>query len=101
MSMNPGQTATEGTLELGPNGSGFLRDSKRNYAVFPKDPMIGRDLIHRFRLRGGETITGTVREGGQGRGPRGLMLTHIATVNGRSVQEYSRVPTFEDLTVIS
>jgi len=96
--MNPINEPVTGTLELGQNGSGFLREPKRNYAISPNDAQVMRDLAQRFRLRGGETITAEINRGKQGRGQP--MVGRIITVGGMPPEEYGRITPFDDLPVV-
>ena len=96
--MNPTVPAVEGTLEIGANGAGALRDSKRNYAIGQRDPIVNRDLIQRFRLRGGESLVCQCRPA---KGPQAPTVSNIQTINGKRPDEYNRLTPFEELTVIS
>jgi transcription termination factor Rho len=96
--MNPNDQLVSGTLELGGNGPGYLRDPKRNYAVSPNDPQVGRDLIQRFGLRGGETVAGKAGRGRKGNGP--LALFEIESISGKNPGEYGGIKPFEDLPVV-
>src|SRR5262245_46272036 len=96
--MNPSNSHVTGTLELGQNGSGFLRDPARNYAISPNDPLVQRDIIQKMRLRGGETITGEIHRGKHGRGQP--MLGRIESISGTPPEQYSKVTPFDDLPVV-
>lgn len=94
--MSNGNSSVTGTLELGEGKSpAFLRDPARNYAVGPRDPQVPREVIQKFRLRGGESITGQVS---QGRG--GSQVSRISAVGGRSPDQYAAVKPFEALEVV-
>jgi len=94
----PNTATQEGTLELGQNGGGALRDAKRNYAIGPRDPIIPRDMVQRFRLRGGESLVVRCRPQ-QGAGAPTAMA--LETINGKSPAEYSQITPFEELTVVN
>jgi len=94
----PNTATQEGTLEIGQNGGGALRDPKRNYAVGQRDPIIPRDMVQRFRLRGGESLVVRCRPQ-QGAGPATAIA--IETINGKAPAEYSQLVPFEELTVVS
>jgi transcription termination factor Rho len=92
----------EGTLELNEKGFGFLRSAKRNYAVHPTDPFVPVDMIQRFGLRGGETLTGPTRRssGGRNTPPSQVTLGQLASVNGLTPEQYTEVQPFNDLTAV-
>jgi transcription termination factor Rho len=96
--MNPNEQVVTGTLELGQNNSGFLRDPTRNYAISPNDPQVTRDVVQKFRLRGGESITAQVNRGRQGRGQP--QISRIETIGGMSVMDYAKVTPFDELPVV-
>ncbi len=89
-----------GILELHPQRGGFLRSSKHNYAVRPADALVPRALIQKFRLVGGEMISGSVRMEKSKRG-RTATLSGVTEINGKDPEDWvERVP-FADLTAIS
>ncbi len=91
----------EGTLELRENGSGFLRLARRNYAVHPEDALVPPDLVRTFRLRGGETLIGSVNGNDRGGGPQPrFRLASVQTIDGMPPQERAELPPFEDLTAV-
>ena len=96
------ETLTEGTLELSPKGFGFLRSAKRNYAEHGTDPYVSPDMIKRFYLRGGETVSGsTQRSNGRHRNSRnGLALTKIEMINQLSPDDYAQCKPFKELTAV-
>lgn len=57
-----GQVFGEGTLEILPDGFGFLRAPGYNYLPGPDDIYISPSQIRRFNLRTGDTISGQVRQ---------------------------------------
>lgn len=50
--------SVSGTLEVVSQGGGFLRQSGQHYAVRPGDCFVPAELMRRWNLRGGETVTG-------------------------------------------
>ncbi len=54
-------TPASGTLELLPDGYGFLRSPDYNYLPSPDDVYVSPSQIKKFNLRTGDTIEGTVR----------------------------------------
>ena len=52
----------EGTLEILPDGFGFLRSGDSNYLPGPDDIYVSPSQIRRFNLRTGDTISGQIRQ---------------------------------------
>jgi transcription termination factor Rho len=52
----------EGTLEILPDGFGFLRSPDYNYLPGPDDIYVSPSQIRRFNLRTGDTISGQIRQ---------------------------------------
>jgi len=57
-----GQVYGEGTLEILPDGFGFLRAPGYNYLPGPDDIYVSPSQIRRFNLRTGDTVSGQVRQ---------------------------------------
>ena len=57
-----GQIYGEGTLEILPDGFGFLRAPGYNYLPGPDDIYVSPSQIRRFNLRTGDTVSGQVRQ---------------------------------------
>ena len=62
------QDSVFGILECDERGPGFLRDPNRNYNLTPPGPQVPREIIQKFRLRGGEEILGRVQSSRKSRG---------------------------------
>ncbi|MBI2568669.1 MAG: transcription termination factor Rho [Candidatus Schekmanbacteria bacterium] len=90
------QTA-DGVLELADNGNGYLRSLERNFASQPGDAFVPSNIIQRLGLRPGVEITGQAAPSRRG---RSNVVRDILTINGRTPEEWRRVPPFEDLVVI-
>lgn len=88
--------ASEGVLELNPKGHGFLRMRERMFVQHPADPFVHADTIRQLGLREGMLIKGMAQKG-----PRGLMLTSISEVNGRTPESVRDLPLFEELKAIN
>ena len=84
----------EGTLDILPEGYGFLRC--RGYLPGEKDVYVAAGQIRKFALRKGDVISGPIRP------PRSQekfpALTRIETNNGMSPDEARQRPKFADLT---
>ena len=87
-----------GSLELNESGPGYLRDAKRNYAADQANPQVPRELIEKFGLRGGESITAAWSMGKRGRGRR--LVKTIETIFGKPAEENSQAVSFDDLSVV-
>ena len=57
-----GQIFGEGTLEILPDGFGFLRAADYNYLPGPDDIYVSPSQIRRFNLRTGDTVSGQIRQ---------------------------------------
>ncbi|OYW24754.1 MAG: transcription termination factor Rho [Planctomycetales bacterium 12-60-4] len=87
-----------GILELHPKGYGFLREAKAGYSSQETDPFVSSSIIQKLNLREGVTITGEAVSGGRGQGPR---LRQIDSVEGRTIEAYQQIRSFDDLTAIN
>ncbi len=85
-----------GTLEMMPDGYGFLRSADYNYLSSPDDIYVSQSQIKLFGLKTGDTVTGAIRPPKEGE--KYFPLIKVNKINGRS-PEYvrDRVP-FEHLT---
>ncbi|MGB5617459.1 MAG: Rho termination factor N-terminal domain-containing protein, partial [Desulfobacterales bacterium] len=52
----------QGTLEILPDGFGFLRSPDYNYLPGPDDIYVSPSQIRRFNLRTGDTVSGQIRQ---------------------------------------
>jgi transcription termination factor Rho len=76
-----GETLTvEGTLEIVPEGHGFLRSPENSYLAGPGDVYVSQTQIRRFGVRTGDTIRGKVRP--PKHWEKFLALLHLESVNG-------------------
>ncbi len=57
-----GQIYGEGTLEILPDGFGFLRSPDCNYLPGPDDIYVSPSQIRRFNLKTGDTVSGQIRQ---------------------------------------
>jgi len=86
----------EGTLELMPDGFGFLRSPEQNYLPGPDDIYISPSQVRRFGLRRGMVIKGAIRPPKESE--RYFALLRVDTVNGRVPSSIGKLVNFEDLT---
>ena len=68
-----------GTIEVLPDGFGFLRSPEANYLAGPDDIYISPTQIRRFGLRSGDTIHGAVR--GPREGERYFALQRVEKIS--------------------
>ena len=91
-----GAIASEGVLEMMPDGYGFLRSSDYNYLSSPDDVYVSPSQIKLFGLKTGDTVQGTVRPPKEGE--KYFALTKVDQVNGKRPDEIrDRIP-FDYLT---
>ena len=85
----------DGTLEILPEGYGFLRAPSWSYLAGPDDVYISPSQIKRFELRTGDTIVGQVRPPKPWE--RYLAMLRIESLNGQDVDTALRRGEFETL----
>jgi transcription termination factor Rho len=85
-----------GTLEVLPDGYGFLRSQAHNYLASPEDIYVSPSQIRRMSLRTGLVVEGPIRLPIENQDNFALM--QIESVNGKNPDEVSGVTNFEDLT---
>jgi transcription termination factor Rho len=86
----------EGTLELLPEGFGFLRQPGRNYSNSPEDIYVSPAQVQQLGLRAGMTVSGVVRPPREGEAT--LALLQAEAVNGISPEAAESRRSFEQLT---
>ncbi|MDX2283693.1 MAG: transcription termination factor Rho [Bacteroidia bacterium] len=87
---------SQGVLEIGQEGFGFLRSSEYNYLASPDDVFVSVQQIKAAGLKTGDTVRGTVRPPKEGE--RYFALLKIDTINGRTVEEVRDRVLFDHLT---
>lgn len=85
-----------GTLEILPDGFGFLRSEDSSYLAGPDDIYVSPSQIRRFNLRTGDTIIGKIRPPKQAE--RYFALLEIETINYEPPEKTKRKILFENLT---
>ncbi|MCS7045229.1 MAG: transcription termination factor Rho [Gemmataceae bacterium] len=86
----------EGTLEILPDGFGFLRSPDYNYLPCPDDIYVSPSQIRRFGLRNGSTVAGQIRPPKEAE--RYFALLRVEAVNYCDPELLSQKIVFEDLT---
>jgi len=85
-----------GTLEVLPDGYGFLRSSAHSYLASPEDIYVSPSQIRRVGLKTGLIVEGPIRLPVEGQDNFALMQVDL--VNGMNPEERISPTTFEDLT---
>ena len=86
----------EGTLEILPDGFGFLRSPSYNYLPGPDDIYISPSQIKKFALRKGDTVAGFVRPPKDQE--RFFALLQVKSVNGQDLDNIRERQLFDNLT---
>ncbi|MFM8487445.1 MAG: transcription termination factor Rho, partial [Bacteroidota bacterium] len=85
-----------GTLEMMPDGYGFLRSSDYNYQTSPDDIYVSPSQIKLFGLKTGDTVKGAIRPPKEGE--KYFALLRVSHINGLQPKDVrDRVP-FDYLT---
>ncbi len=87
-----------GTLEVLPDGYGFLRSAAHNYLASPEDIYVSPSQIRRMSLRTGLIVEGPIRLPIENQDNFALMQIEI--VNGKRPDEGIAVTNFGDLTAM-
>ena len=88
--------ASDGVLEILPDGFGFLRSAEASYLAGPDDTYISPSQIRRFNLRTGDFLTGRIRNPKDGE--RYFALALVDTINGEPPEASKNKVLFENLT---
>jgi transcription termination factor Rho len=86
----------EGTLEILPDGFGFLRSPDYHYLSCPDDIYVSPSQIRRFGLRTGATVAGTIRPPKENE--RYFALLRVEAINGHDPNLLSKKIFFDNLT---
>jgi transcription termination factor Rho len=88
----------EGTLEILPDGFGFLRSPDYHYLSCPDDIYVSPSQIRRFGLRDGNTVAGTIRPPKENE--RYFALLRVEGINGDDPNLLAKKISFDNLTPI-
>ena len=88
-------TAT-GTLEILPEGYGFLRSADYNYISSPDDVYVTQQQIRKYALKPGDTVECTMRSPRDNE--RFFPMSKVIRVNGISPEKAAERVAFENLT---
>jgi transcription termination factor Rho len=86
----------EGTLEILPDGYGFLRSNQHNYRVCMDDIYVSPSQIRKFNLHTGSLVCGQIRPPKETE--KYFALLRVASVNGHDPSQAARQTTFDELT---
>ncbi|APZ91025.1 transcription termination factor Rho [Fuerstiella marisgermanici] len=86
----------EGTLEILPDGFGFLRSPDYHYLPCPDDIYVSPSQIRRFGLRTGATVAGQIRPPKENE--RYFALLRVEAINGQDPNLLTGKVFFDDLT---
>ena len=86
----------EGTLEILPDGFGFLRAPNSNYLPGPDDIYVSPSQIRRFNLRTGDTVSGQIRQPKESE--RYFALLKVEAVNYEDPEVAREKILFDNLT---
>ena len=86
----------EGTLEILPDGFGFLRSPQANYLPGPDDIYISPSQVRRFALRTGDTVEGQIRAPKDGE--RYFAMLKVNTINFEPPEAVRHRINFDNLT---
>lgn len=86
----------EGTLEILPDGFGFLRSTEFHYLSCPDDIYVSPSQIRRFGLKTGTIVSGQIRPPKENE--RYFALLRVEAINYHDPNEFSRKKNFDDLT---
>ena len=85
-----------GTLEVLPDGFGFLRSPEANYLPGPDDIYVSPTQIRRFSLRTGDSVDGPIRSPKDGE--RYFALLKVNTINFEDPEKAKHKVHFDNLT---
>ncbi|MGC4003856.1 MAG: transcription termination factor Rho [Pirellulales bacterium] len=86
----------EGTLEILPDGFGFLRSPDYHYLSCPDDIYVSPSQIRRFGLKNGTTVSGQIRPPKENE--RYFALLRVEAINYKDPAQTSAKVSFDDLT---
>ncbi|MGJ8536514.1 MAG: transcription termination factor Rho [Parasphingopyxis sp.] len=85
-----------GTIEVLPDGFGFLRSAEASYLAGPDDIYVSPNQVRKFGLRTGDTVEGEIR--GPKDGERYFALTKVTEINFDDPEYLRTRVNFDNLT---
>lgn len=95
---NNGLMFGEGTLEILPDGFGFLRSASHHYVSCPDDIYISPSQIRRFGLQTGSTVAGQIRPPKENE--RYFALLRVEAINFHDPDARHKQVGFDELTAL-
>ncbi|HTQ72455.1 MAG TPA: transcription termination factor Rho [Acidocella sp.] len=86
----------DGTLEILPDGFGFLRNPEANFLPGPEDIYVSPQQVRRYGLRTGDTVDGEIRAPKEGE--RYFSLVNVDKINFESPEAVKHRINFDNLT---
>ena len=86
----------DGTLEVLPDGFGFLRNPEANFLPGPEDIYVSPQQVRRYGLRTGDTVDGEIRAPKEGE--RYFSLVNVDKINFESPDAVKHRINFDNLT---
>ncbi|QFU10157.1 hypothetical protein PARPLA_00278 [Rhodobacteraceae bacterium THAF1] len=86
----------DGVLEVLQDGFGFLRSTEANYLPGPDDIYVSPEMIRRFALRTGDTVSGVIR--GPDENERYFALMDVESINYEDPAKARHKVAFDNLT---
>ena len=86
----------QGTLQILPDGFGFLRSPEYHYLNCPDDIYVSPSQIRKFNLRNGAVVSGQIRPPKENE--RYFALLRVESVNGLDPSDSARKTNFDELT---
>ncbi|MGO9818289.1 MAG: transcription termination factor Rho [Acidocella sp.] len=86
----------DGTLEILPDGFGFLRNPEANFLPGPEDIYVSPAQVRRYGLRTGDTVDGEIRAPKEGE--RYFSLVKVDKINFESPEAVKHRINFDNLT---
>ena len=85
-----------GTLQILPDGFGFLRSPEYHYLNCPDDIYVSPSQIRKFNLKNGAVVKGQIRPPKENE--RYFALLRVESVNGLDPSDSAKRPSFDELT---
>ena len=95
---NQGILIGHGTLQILPDGFGFLRRAESHYLSCADDIYVSPSQIRKFNLKNGAVVEGQIRPPKENE--RYFALLRVENVNGDRPGDSSKRTTFDDLTAL-
>ena len=86
----------DGVLEVLQDGFGFLRSTEANYLPGPDDIYVSPEMIRRYALRTGDTVSGVIR--GPDENERYFALVEVESINFEEPSKARHKVAFDNLT---